>query len=87
MSSISDKIAQNIVKNNGVYISDDGGRDPQCWAVFKIKNSNFGHIHSCVAYSEREFERYWMDHEIVEILWSLRKLSIKEDGTVKLEFE
>ncbi|GEM_PF-3199183 len=77
MSSISDKIADNIVKNNGVYVSEDGGRDPQAFAVFKIKNSNFGHIHSCVAYSEREFLRYMDHHRLVEVSWSLRP--IKEE--------
>lgn len=78
MASISDKIAENIVKNNGVYISDDGGRDLQCFAVFKIKNSNFGHVHSCVAYSESELFRYAYHHQIVEILWSLRPLKLEE---------
>ena len=77
MSSISDRIADNIVKNNGVYVSDDGGRDPQAWAVFKIKNSYFGHVHHCVAYSESEFLRYMDDHPLVEVMWSLRP--IKEE--------
>lgn len=78
MASISEKIANNIVKNNGVYVTDDGERDPQCFAVFKIKNSNFGHVHECVAYSESELFRYAEFHNVVEILWSLRPLDLKQ---------
>lgn len=69
MSSISEKIANNIIKNNGYYTTDDGEKDPQCYAVFKIKNSYFGHVHYCNAYTHEDFLAYKNDHEIVEVLW------------------
>jgi len=69
VSSISEKIANNIIKNNGVYTTEDGETDPQCYAVFKIKNSYFGHEHFVVAHTKESYEAYLADHKLVALLW------------------
>jgi len=76
MSTVSDQIALKIAKNNGIYVGDDGDADPQCYAVFKIRNSYFGHIHSVVVYHKAQYEAYERDHEVTEILWSKEPITI-----------
>lgn len=70
MSSISESLAKNIIKNNGVYVAENGERDPKCFAVFKIINQYFGHEHHVVVYTFDQFVSYAIDHEVTEILWS-----------------
>lgn len=82
MSSISEKIAENIVKNDGYYTDEDGEQDPRCFAVFKMRNSYFGHVHPVVAYSLADYMRYHEDHHITEFLWvtpEWRKILMDED--------
>lgn len=70
MSTISEETAKNIVTNNGYYIAAGGGKDPQCYAVFKLKNCFFGHEHLAVAYNKSQFQSYKdAGHKILEILW------------------
>ncbi len=73
MATISEKIAQVLIKNNGFYPNEPGDTlppDPQCFAVFKIKNKYFGHEHHCVAYTKEDFEAYIKDgHKVTELLW------------------
>lgn len=76
MSSISEKLAKKIVANNGVYVSDDGESDPQCWAVFKIRNQYFGHEHHVVAYTFDQYAAYAIDHEVTEVLWVKDKVRL-----------
>lgn len=73
MSTVSEKIARNIISNDGVYVSENGERDPQCFAVFKIKNQYFGHIHFVVAYTFDQYASYAIDHEVVELCWTKDK--------------
>lgn len=70
MSSMSESLAKKIAANNGVYVADNGECDPQCWAVFKIKNKYFGHEHHVVAYSFDQYASYALDHQVTEILWA-----------------
>lgn len=73
MSSVSDNIAKVIVDNNGVYPGD-----PQAYAVFKIKNHYFGHVHPVVAYTRDDYERYVNDgHKVVEIMWSKEPIELR----------
>ena len=70
MSSISENLARKIASNNGVYIGEDGGADPQAFAVFKIENKYFGHQNFVVAYSFDQYAAYAIDHKVVEVLWT-----------------
>ena len=76
MSSVSESLARNIAANNGIYVADNGASDPQCFAVFRIKNRYFGHEHYVVAYTFEAFFAYALDHQVTEILWSINRPKI-----------
>ncbi len=62
MATISESLANELVKNNGVYPGD-----PQCYAVFKYLNPHFGNWCFAVAYDEADFARY-SSYEM-QVLW------------------
>lgn len=83
MATISEKIAMVLVKNKGLYPNEPGDNlppDPQAFAVFKIRNQYFGGEDFIVAYRREDFEAYMYDgHELIDILWSVRPISVKYD--------
>lgn len=76
MSTISKKMALEIVKNNGFYPGD-----PQAYAVIEFKNSFFNDKTTyAICHSQAKFIRYAECHEITEILFT-------SDGVLRNSFE